>query len=234
MDIGYLSGEERLRAARCFLFRGTGETAVRRVLSDERCQIVEYKKGSIIYDIKSYRRDLGFILSGYVEVQKPAPDGGSFIMTELRPESVFGAAALFGGGERYVTRLIASKDCRVVFFPKELLLDAMRDDFNLAENYMEFLSGRIRFLNDKINGILFTDTESVLARWLLDNAEEENGAFRVDLKTSYSRLAEILNMGRASLYRSLCELERRGIIKRDGKRITIPEPGRLIIGGNMK
>lgn len=233
MDGGYLSREERLSVTRCFLFRGTGAYTAERVLSDERCQIVEYKKGSVIYDIKSYRRDLGFLLSGDVEVQKPSPDGGSFIMTELGPESVFGAAALFGA-ERYVTRLIASKDCRIIFFPKELLLEAMHNDFILAENYMEFLSGRIRFLNDKINAILFTDTESALTRWLFDNTEEENGDFYVNLKTSYSRLAELLNMGRASLYRSLCELERRGIIKRDGKRIMIPKPDRLIFGGDKK
>lgn len=104
----------------------------------------------------------------------------------------------------------------------------MRRDFALAENYIAFQSGRIRFLNDKINGILFKSTGRSLSCWLVENAEKTDGIYCVDLQTSYSRLAEILNMGRASLYHSFDELERAGLIEREGKRIAMPDPDKLL------
>lgn len=79
MDINRLSEMELARMFRCFLFEGTREDTVKLLLEDFRCTLEEFLEGQIIYDTDRYRCDLGFILSGGVEIQKPSPSGGGFI-----------------------------------------------------------------------------------------------------------------------------------------------------------
>ncbi|MGM9521236.1 MAG: Crp/Fnr family transcriptional regulator [Oscillospiraceae bacterium] len=228
MDISKLSEEDMGLISGCFLFNGMDRRFIRHAVSDERCTLESYPKGDIIYDITEYRRNIGLILEGGVEAVKIPPSGGRFVMRSLAEGSVFGAAAMFNDNERYVTRLTASSACRVLFFPQEQLLELMQEEFSVAENYIAFLSDRIHFLNGKISGLLISGTESTLRHWLAQNSHIEDGKIIVKLDVSISDLASMLHMGRASLYRSFDELEREGFIKKEGRRIEILCPEKLL------
>ena len=224
MDTSRLSQRDLELISGSFLFKGCGADCVSRALEDTRCLMERYGKGQIIYDLRDYRRDIGLILEGRVKVTKFPPDGGSFQMNTLVQGSIFGVAAAFCDEREYVTRLTAAARSRVVFFPQGLLVDLMRQNFTLVENYIRFLSDRIRFLNGKIGGLLISGTGSALRHWLMERAVEREGKLCVDVDVSMSALAGMLNMGRASLYRSLGELEGDGLIKREGHRIWILRP----------
>ena len=100
-------------------------------------------------------------------------------------------------------------------------------DFTVAENYIRFLSDRIRFLNNKIGGLLISGAGTTFRYWLMNKARTADGKLYVDVDVSMSALAEMLNMGRASLYRSIDDLEREGLIKKEGRRIYILKPENL-------
>ena len=227
MDTKTLEKRDLALISESFLFRGTQAGFVMGALEDSRCTQSIYRRGQVIYDLHDYRRDIGLILSGRVEVEKFPPDGGSFLMNTLVPGSLFGAAAAFCDEREYVTRLTAVRDSRVVFFPQGLLSDLMRQEFTVAENYIRFLSDRIRFLNNKIGGLLISGAGTTFRHWLVNNAQEQEGKLYVDVDVSMSALAGMLNMGRASLYRAIEELEREDLIKREGRRMYILRPENL-------
>ena len=79
------------------------------------------------------------------------------------------------------------------------------------------LSQRIRFLNGKIDAFAAPSAREGLYRHLL--AVQREG--RAEIPGGYSRLARDLNMGRASLYRSLEGLEREGLIRREGRTVYL-------------
>jgi len=222
MDISLFRAGEPERVRECFLFRGAEQKAMR-VVSDPRCELAGYGRGGTVYDLDGYRRELGLVLDGTVEARKP----GGFVMTVLRPGSLFGAAAVFGGDDGYVSTLTATSECRVLLFPQPLLEDAMRADFVLAENYIRFLSGRVRYLNGLIGGLACPNAEGTLAHWLCGNLRQEGDAFFADPGVSLIVLAQMLNISRASLYRALEGLERAGLVEREGRRIRVPDPGAL-------
>lgn len=227
MNIALLSADDLCIISSCFLF--SGEVALaERALRDELCFMRTYSKKDIIYDVNAYHREIGLILEGTVEVSKQSPEGGRFVMNVLSAESLFGAAALFNDAAEYVTRLTAKTECRIVFFSQELMRKLMRENHAVAENYIAFLSDRIHFLNDKISGLLVGSTGGALRRWLRENARGADGKVSVYLSMGMSGLAGRLNMGRASLYRSFDELEDAGIIKRNGRDVTILCPEKLI------
>ncbi len=219
MDINDLKRGEFERISNCFLFGETDGAFIRRALKDERCRLIETKKEAVVFDVFDYRNSLGFVLSGLIEVTKPS--SRRYSMTTLSKGSLFGSADLYDEDAEVVTVLTAASDCRIVFFPLRLLETLMREDSTVAFNYIRFLTGRIRFLNEKIYGLVSESALAALSHYLVQNVVSNGEKHVVRPAGSISALAEQLNIGRASLYRAFDALERGGLIKRRGREIEI-------------
>jgi CRP-like cAMP-binding protein len=178
---------------------------------------VQFQRNETIYSRTRFRRSLGILLTGKAEVRKSGSGDGA-LLTRLTAPGLFGAASLFVDGGEYVSEITALQPCSILFLPQDLLTECMRRDFILVENYLCFLSERVRFLNGKIDGFTQASAESRLAWYLLDISEGNEAA---DVPVSLKSLANVLNLGRASLYRALEALTEAGMIEREGKRIRI-------------
>ena len=196
-----------------FLFCGLTdrEVATCRELAD--CEERSYRKGEIIYDAAAAKRALAMVLEGTLRVQN-----GRVVMKELYPGDVFGAAALFGSSEPYPSTVLAESECRVVFIPQETVSAWMSAVPRVGENYVRFLSDRIRFLNRRLSTLTAGQTDGKLWRYLLAHRNREGV---VNLPSGMTGLAETLDMGRSSLYRSLDSLVAAGRIRRQGKQIIV-------------
>ena len=202
--------------ARVFLFQGL-QTEEIQVLCEALPEPETFAKGSRVYAPLRFRRAMGIVLSGELQVVQPGGHGGRVVMNRLLP-------ALFGECEEYVTEVLAAVDSRVLFVSQEALTRLMREDFRVAENYIRFLSGRIRFLNHKIAALTDGQSDDRLRRYL---AEHANPQGEVELPGSMKELAQMLHMGRSSLYRSLDALLSREIVRREGKRLVVVDMQRL-------
>lgn len=175
-----------------------------------------------IYSPASYQSCLGLVLEGRVLVEKE----GGILLNALGPGDCFGAAALFCDTVQYVTTVRAASDAQVLFLRREALEQLFAALPATAVNYIRFLSGRIQFLNRQLHRFTAPSAEETLLRYLESEQKAAGGQNPLRLRLSLSRLAETLNMGRSSLYRSLQLLESQGRIRRDGRCITLlpPEP----------
>lgn len=221
MDISFFSQEDMHAIKSSFLFKNIDDNFLLGALSAADCEAVEYEKGSVIYDETDFRRSIGLVLSGKIQVSKNLSGGRRFIMNTILPSGLFGAAAIFSGNEEYYTHIEAVKKTRIVFFTRQLLEKLIYENSHVAVNYIMFLSGRIEFLNKKIQSLITVSTGQALARFLVSSAESTG--MNTVLTPGYSALAQMLNMGRASLYRCLDSFENAGLIKRDGKTIVISD-----------
>ena len=172
-----------------------------------------YRKGATIYTPQTAKRALAMVMEGHVRVLH-----GRVPTNDLVEGDVFGAAALFGTGEDYPSTVMAESDCRVLFIPQETVVTWMKEVPRVAENYVGFLSDRIRFLNRRLATLTAGQADGKLWRYLLAH-RDENGV--VYVAEGMSALAERLDMGRSSLYRSLDALALAGRIRRDRKKIYI-------------
>lgn len=169
------------------------------------------RRGETIYSPRRFRRGLCLLLEGRVEVRREA-----LLVSTLSGGELFGAAALFGGGEDYPTTLTALTDCSMLFFSQEAVRRLLRDSGAFAENYAAYLSGRIRFLSARLDAVSASTAEEKLLRYLLS---AQDGAGRVTI--SATRLSQRLGVGRATLYRAFQSLEASGVIAREGKTIRL-------------
>ncbi len=202
--------------ASTFLFENMDEIVVERIISDSRCAWERYSKGSKIFDETHFRRCLGILVMGEIRVDKKTTDGKYMKMSCLTAGECFGAAAMFSGRDRYATVLTAEKNVEILFIPEELIRWAMRRDFTITENYIRYLSNRIWFLNEKISSLTAGSAEQRLAVFLLEQCD---GAGM--LNTTMTALSQQLNIGRASLYRAIENLEQRNLICRGVKSLKI-------------
>ena len=205
-----LTGDELGSLSRCPFFRGAEENLLRRILSLPGVSAEGFSPGETVYQPHRFRRCLGFLLSGQVQVTN-----GPLSVSLLEAGELFGAAALYNDLPDYATTLTARTPCRILFLPQEEVDRLLGEEPLLRRNYLRYLSGRIRFLSGRLQAVTQTGAEGKLARYLLSSGED------APIRTSATDLARRLGLSRASLYRAFDALEGAGLIRREGKTVCI-------------
>lgn len=205
--------------SRIFLFRGLEEELSESVYTSPLCTCSEFETGENVYTKTDFRRSIGIVLSGELKAIKGNGGGQGIVLNTFESGGVFGAAGLFGSPRRYVSCIVASRRSRVLFLPQDLLRDLIYREPRVAENYITFLSDRIRYLNICIDHFTGGSAEARVVQLLLTLGEGKNGSFK--LPTSLTQLADTLGIGRASLYRALNFLTETGLIRRSGRVVEI-------------
>ncbi len=200
------------------LFRGSPRSVLMRILAVSDCTVGEYSKNDIVFSKTSFTRSLGIVLGGKLRVIKENADKRPIVMSTLQSGSLFGAAALFNSQGEYVTQITAIEHSRILFLPQRLIKRMIEREPEIAENYIRYLSERILFLNRKIYFLTAGTAEQRLASFLLDNLSE--GEY-TEMPMPMHRLADALNMSRASLYRAFDLLIESGAVSKQGKLVCI-------------
>lgn len=200
------------------LFRGSPPSVLTRILAVSDCTAADYEKNDVVYDKTNFSRSLGIVLAGRLRVTKENADMRPIVMSTLQRGALFGAAALFNSEPEYATKITAIERSRVLFLPQRLIKRMIEREPDIAENYIRYLSERILFLNRKIYFLTAGTAEQRLAGFLLDNLAV--GEYS-EMPMPMHRLADALNMSRASLYRAFDELTESGAVSKQGKLVCI-------------
>ena len=186
------------------------------VISAPSVCLCTFPAGTAVYDPTHFRRCLGVLLEGELTVTK-----GELSVSVLGPGDLFGAAALYSDAPQFATTITAKKDSRCLLLPQDVIDELIARDPGFRDRYLRYLTGRIHFLSARLDSLAQHGAEGKLGRYLLSNAEQQQ------LTCSATDLARRLGLSRATLYRAFEVLERDGLILRQGKTITIPNPAAL-------
>ena len=201
----------------CQLFNGMSPMEIGHLLSQEGCRLVHYPAGSTIPS----ERGMMMLLTGSVLIEKQSADGRYLRMREVWPPQAINVSALLAQPPREVSRLSTPDGCRAVELSRALVTQALMEGGTFSVNLVEFLLGRVVFLNKKITALSGHTAASRLELYLAENAVQKDGVSQVQLPFSLSEFAEHLCVGRASLYRTLDAMEQQGRIRRKGRTIYL-------------
>lgn len=197
----------------CFLFKGLNNNQLAEIEK-------QLDKGSHFnYGDELYRcGNVGIILKGTGKIIRKNNLGQSVTLRNIGVDEAFGMASVFGEWKENLSSIIASAPCEVVYISENKL----RQFFSLypviAENYIVYLSDKIRFLNRKIDTFTADSTEEKVYEYLLSRADDKGN---VTLDFGMAELSRRLKIGRSSLYRSLETLQNNNLIKRNKNQFTI-------------
>lgn len=199
-------------AQKTFLFAGIPEEEIASLLGFSGVRVEHYEKDQVIFDRADTERALGIILYGTCVVTKES-ENGKMPMSVLRQTDLFGAASLFHDEEAYVARVMAQESTWVLLISEEALRSMMQMDFRVTENYLRYLTARIRFLSGRLDGFLPQSVEERVLNHIKTRAED--GLY--ESEWNVTQLADALRISRTTLYRAMDKLVSNGKIERHGR-----------------
>lgn len=208
-----LTKEETALLSACPLFRGVEEDFLLRLAGEAEREA--FQPGRTVYDPEHFRRCLGVVLSGQLQVTK-----GALAVSVLQPGDLFGAAALYSDEPEFAATITAKCPGSCLMLDETLVDRLLAEQGKIRENYLRYLTGRVRFLSGRLQALAQPGVEGKLARYLL-------AAGTGELTCPATQLCQRLGVSRASLYRAFAALEDNGLIVRTGKTITVLDPAGL-------
>lgn len=201
-----------------FIFNGLSQNSINSFIESSDISIIEYTRGE---NVIGYEDCLAIMLSGEAVVRSDDGDR-SCILRKLVCGDVFGAASVFAT-KGSMSKISARIRSNIAFIPKCCLEKLISSEYIAAKNYIEFLSNRVAFLNTRIAAFTCGDVRKKIASYI--KASAKNNLCIPEM--SMQKLAESLDVGRASLYRTLEALCNDNIIVRQGKQIIIIDQEKL-------
>lgn len=199
------------------LFSGVPKEYVEKHFSNEKIHVKETAANTLAYSSKSSDLEVAIILTGSVRVYI-GEDGEKALIRTLNAGDIFGVANLYDEEDPFPTQIITATQARILFIDGTEFKAFIENDPTATKNYISFLSKKIVYLNKKLATLTAGSAEKKLATHIYEHQVE--GVFSV---SSLSELANILQMGRASLYRGIDSLIENGLIKRSGKTFVISD-----------
>lgn len=204
-----------------FLFTGISEQETKKILSGIDFRISEYKRGDTVYSQEVFYSKIGFILEGACSVCQKKAGGRAVPLNVLEKYQSFGISAVLSLEDSFPTEITAKKETKIIFISRDDFINAIHENGLVAMNVINFLAGRIKFLNKKIATFSLDGCEQRLSRVILAEYERLGES---EFSLNCKKTAEELNIGRASLYRSIKELCSAGYIEYENKKIIIKDP----------
>ena len=203
------------------LFKGADLARVRQVLLEHDCGVKQFATGEVIFSPDHKEKTAGILLRGKAVVNTPDP-AKKTLLRFLGANEPFGIAGLFGDAP-HVSIIRAHEPCDVFLLTESAVKALLESDTAFLYQYLSFLSGRIRYLNRKIGYLTAGCAERRLALYLYSLGKKE---FR--LTDSISALSDLLNLGRASLYRAFERLTEDGFLEKSGRNFILHDPEAML------
>ena len=198
------------------IFKNSDAMAIDKYITEADIRQEKYASGDDICSPCTQNDSIGVMLSGTATVSSKDEDK-SVLLRTMGEGAMFGIANLYAENAVFPTRISARSACEVLFIKKDAIRSLIENDTSTLKSFLAFQSNKIVYLNKKINSFTAGGAERRLSLFLLDNALD--GVYSSDV--SMSALAEMLDIGRASLYRAFDALEESGCIKRKDKKTIL-------------
>jgi len=116
---------------------------------------------------------------------------------------------------------------RALCLPREGFLSLGKRHPELLLNMLGVLAVRLRHFVQLVDDLSLKEVSARLAKHILGLSARAGGAATVELDTTKAMLASRLGTIAATLSRTLAKMQRQGIIRIRGKRITVLDAARL-------
>jgi len=180
----------------------------------------EFGAGETVFPAHQTNDCLCVLWSGRARVfARSADPAHAALLRTMESGAVFGVHCVFNADMPPQSSIVAEKPCQVLLIPSSCWEKILASHPQTMASYIRFLTQRIEFLNRKVQYLTAGSAERRLALYLLSQIPQDGVATRLTI--SAVSLADLLDLGRASLYRAMDKLTSDGFLERDGHDYTL-------------
>jgi len=178
------------------------------------------KKDEIVVCQEETGTELYIVLQGRVRVALLSAAGEEYILNELKAGDFFGEVSLIDAEPRSAS-VIAEENTTLAVLRRERLLEAIRDEPQIALDLLAALARIVRRATEREQQFAFSDVRQRLCKYFARKKAEEgvpdvDGFVRI-AKRTHKHLATRVGASRESVTKALKALSRDGIIKEQGE-----------------
>src|SRR5262245_15012048 len=168
--------------------------------------------------------DLYVVESGVVRISTPSLEGEEAILDEIHPCETFGELGLIDGAPRSATASAAT-DVVLLRLPGPTFRELMETDAPFRQCVLIALAEELRRMTRSVSELHFLDLHGRLASRLAQLARERqpdrDRDVLIDDRYTQRDLASMVGATRQRVNRTLGELEDEGLVRVDGRKITV-------------
>lgn len=183
-----------------------------------------YDKGQMILLEEALGETFFVISNGSVKITRLSDDGREVILAMLGEGDFFGEMSLLDGEGRSAN-VVALDDAEVLTLSRNDFLDILQKFPMIAISLLEELASRLRKSDQQIESLSLSDVEHRIGMTLIRLSEElgkiKNGNVNIQGLPYQQDIANMAGTSRETVSRTLSLLEEKGLVKRNGRNLTI-------------
>ena len=173
---------------------------------------------------------LHLLLAGTMKMNKVSAEGKEQVIRQLGPGQIFGAAPLFSPEGVYPATAVALTPSFILSVPKNRFVAMLKRKPDLFLKVLAFVSQHLQEMMKLVESVALDKVPRRLAQLLLKHACQNGGpkiGQVLNLERSQTALAAELGTVREVVSRSLRQMQKDGLIRLQGQRVTLLQPEAL-------
>lgn len=207
------------------LFHNISYEEYRRMLTCFQAVQQSFQPEEQVYDFGDPRTDaVGVVERGSVSLIRIDEEGVATVLEEMGPGGVFGHHLAFGGSGGDSLEVVARTHCEILFIDYPHVFkrceNACTHHSTLVYNMLGLLSEKAQSLSERVDVL---SRRSIREKLLccFRQLSDKSGSKTFTLPFSLSVLADYIATDRSAMMRELRRLKEQGVLRTDGRRITL-------------
>lgn len=190
-------------------------------------QLHRIAKNELIFHAGAPGKNVYFLRSGRVKIYQPSPLGKEVILWFCFPGDMFGFAEV-AQGEGRVVNAVACETTEVLSITQAQFTDFLQTHPASCMLVMQVLSCRLRALGEFVVNLVNDDVQTRITKLILRlgarHGVRVDQDIHLDIDLTHQEIADMVGATRQTVTSVLSDLQRRGLLRLENRRIRIGSP----------
>jgi len=187
-------------------------------------QLQRFAKHALIFHAGAPGKNVYFLRSGRIKIYQPSPCGKEIILWFCFPGDMFGLAEVTQGEDR-VIGAVACEDSEVLSITQTQFTDFLLAHPASSLLIMQVLSCRLRALGEFVVNLVNDDVQTRITKLILRlgarHGVRVEQDIHLDINLTHQEIADMVGTTRQTVTTVLSDLQRRGLLRLENRRIRI-------------
>lgn len=199
----------------CQLFKHLNQSTLNHLIHNYQLKSQKYHMNETLFFNGDDCHQVSILLKGKVLMESISPSGKMFIVRQVEPNEIFGEGLVFSTPKKFPVNVVSGdSETLVLHISKPALLGMFREDENILTAFINMLSNKMLFLNQKVRLLALNSIKEKITLYLLEQYKQIQ-TLKIPIKGSKKKLSDLLAIPRPSLSRELIKMKTEGIIDYD-------------------